>query len=416
MMRLGVWGSMLLASIGLCGCVEDEVEQRTTLRSCDGNRESTLHVMRDLDGATRAHALGNDGYLLFGGSSFDAGLRRLDANGELLEQIPNPSDMVPWITDVASFDDGSVILSGVVQDFTSEGGSQGWVGRLDASGSRAWELDVALERAQHLVLRALPDGGAIVAGFGSVTTSTLPDGEDAAVSDDAEAGNGLVSWMRISPTGEVVWQNGVEIYGPLTFTNQWYGAKLLTLGPEQTVKLVVQTRAGYVLITSDWDGESPQQTVLETRLAGGLIQSEALPDGRLAILSLRGGGVLTLVDPDGLVLSEHSYGRLQNAQPRALVLDAGREELIMGGSFRGDDEGQQRTWMVGVDLQGMQRWSITRDPIDLHYPDGNIDHVAPGQGPDVTDLAISPNGRMLAPGSSSFELSYFIVDPEGCHD
>jgi hypothetical protein len=416
MTRLGALSLTLWMGIGLSGCSlfgsEDEV-QHTALRACDSDHESTLNVTHRLDGAMRAIALGNDGYLLFARGNVGEGLLRLGASGGLLERIPNPSDLAPRIMDAARFDDDSLLLTGLIENYSEWDGSRGWVGRLDAEGTRAWELEVGPQPTHNVAVRALSDGSAIVAAVGSAGPSPEPDSEAEA---RGETVNGVVSWMRLSRDGDVLWERSLELEGPISSDRAWWGTKFLTLGPEQSLRLVVQSQAGLVLITSDWEGQGQEQTLLETRLTGGLVGTEVLPDGRLAILSGRAAAVLTLVDSDGSVLFEQIYGRLQSAQPEALAYHAEREELIIGGSFRGDDQGSERTWIIGVDLEGTERWSITRKPLGRLGSGETIQNLQVTQGPAVTDLAIAPNGRFLASGSSRSDLSYFIIDPEGCHD
>jgi hypothetical protein len=176
--------------------------------------------------------------------------------------------------------------------------------------------------------------------------------------------------------------------------------------------MAVATDEGIQLIEGTADGEWTQK-LLDTRLAVGVTDSASLPDGSLAITSTRSSGaVLTMIAPDGSVKWEKVFGQGEFAEGQAVAYNAGRNELLLGGSYRGSNGGTQRTWIIATDLDGNQTWELVREPVDFDI-DGNVASARDNQGPGITDIAVQPDGSFIATGQTS-NLSYFVVSADDC--
>jgi hypothetical protein len=311
---------------------------------------------------------------------------RVDASGNKGETLPISSELGPWVTDVAPTPDGGALISGTVGSFEFNS----WVGRVDANWQLAWEttLDVSTDE-----IALLPDGGAVVAGsYG-----------------ESEAGPTGISLARLDPSGNVVWQETLPLEG---FIPEWlWYAKRLSVRPDG-FRMLASTEEGIQLIDSTLDGELTQWPI-DSTLALTLTDSATLPDGRLAIASTRSSGaVLTVVASNGAVLWEKLFGQGTSAEGFAVAYNAGRNELLLGGSYRGTDGGTMRTWMVAADMDGNQTWEMVRTPIDFNI-DGYATATGDGQGPPITDIAVQPDGSFIATGETS-NLSYFAVSADDC--
>lgn len=91
-----------------------------------------------------------------------------------------------------------------------------------------------------------------------------------------------------------------------------------------------------------------------------------------------------------------------------------RAEIVLGGDHRGDDGGTIGTWIVATDLDGNQTWQLTREPLQMAGDD--VKRVARGRGPSISDLAVRPDGLILAQGRSSFQLLFLLLDTGSCPD
>ncbi len=187
----------------------------------------------------------------------------------------------------------------------------------------------------------------------------------------------------------------------------------MALTPDLEMRFVVPSTEGLVMIRSDLDGEFDSQ-LLDTTLAGYPSGSVALPDGRLAIGSTWApGAVLSVLNADGSVAWENKYGSAQDAEVAAIAYDATRNELLLGGAYRGNDHGTQRTWMIASDLDGNQTFEMTRKPQST-FGDGEIEEIFADRGPAIRGIAVSPSGQIAALGWTSRQLTYFLIEPGTC--
>jgi hypothetical protein len=404
-----VLGLMMLSGLALGGCSEadDAYPARETLSSCDAGRPTIFHVARDIEGAAQAVADEEDGYLLFRRGTFVAGVVRVDRDGDIVEELPNPSASIPFIQDAQSLADGQTILTGRLETFTTPPTTPGWVGKVNRQWDLQWETFVGPPRAQHVLARALPDGGAIVAG----TTWEDQTADEATNGDRDDA---FVA--RIGPEGQIVWDNRTRFAGSVPGDN-WRPPQTLILGADDRVRFIVQSEAGLLVLSSDLDGQEQLEQVLDTRLALGLIGVVTLPDGRLAIASNRNAAVLTIVDSEGQLLWEKTYDRDENVRVEGIVYNATRGELVLSGSSRDSGQSSMRTWMMAIDLDGEQTWRLEKEPMArAPRQDGDYVTVEPGRGPPLLGLSALQDGSVLALGASQMHLCYFTVAPGVCHE
>ncbi len=391
----------------VCGVSTPERRELSTssvsASRCDGERSSSLYLLKDLEGAAAGIALGEEGYALFSGGYVGRGVTTVGAAGELRQQLALQSVHVTELQDMVQMPDGSFVLSGYgVGLGDSFNGTRGWVGKVDRNWNPVWETEVGSPGAYTAFLAALPDGGVIAAG----TTWEAGLGEDPPPADWVPT----FFWERLNADGQVTWRHDQEIDGLDEFVIR---KSILALTPAQEVRIVVPSNQGLVMIRSDLDGAF-ESTVLETSLAlypSGIV---ALPDERIAIASSRApGAVLSVLNADGSVAWEKVYGAPQDAEANAVAYDPTRNELVLGGSYRGDDNGTQRTWLIATDLDGNQTFEMTRQPQST-YGDGEASEVEAGRGPGIDHLAVSPGGQILAVADTTFQLMYFLIGPEAC--
>ncbi len=391
----------------VCGVSTPERKELSTssvsASRCDADRRTSLHFVKDIEGAGRAIALEDHGYALFSPTAFSwEGVATVGVGGDLRQRLFLPSVHVSSLTDLVQMPDGSFVLSGVgVGLGDSFAGSRGWVGKVDANWNLVWEAEVGSPGANTAFLAALPDGGVIAAG----TTWALALAEDPPPADWVPT----FFWERLDADGQVIWRRDQEFEG---LDGYYVQKSILALTPALEARLVVPSNQGLVMIRSDLDGAF-ESMVLDTSLAQYPSGIVALPDERIAIASSRApGAVLTVLNADGSVAGEKVYGRPQDAEARAVAFDATRNELLLGGSYRGDDNGTQRTWLIATDLDGNQTFEMTRKPLsseDIHASD-----ITEGRGPEIEHIAVSPSGQILALGSTTSQLTYFLIDSQSC--
>lgn len=400
-------------ALGGFGCSQaDAPPQREALASCDDGRATVFHVARDVAGATQAVADGQGGYLLFRrGGEMTGGVVRVDHDGAVVEVLPNPSALTPFIQDVEPFLDGQAVLSGRLESLYVENSSTtptapGWVGKVNQEWQLLWEAQVGPPGTQHVLVRALPDGGAIVAG--TVWADQTSDDATKDARDDAFV-------ARVDPQGQLAWDHRISFAGSAPEDN-WRPPQTLMLGTDDRVRFVVQSEQGLLVLSSDLTGENPLQQLLDTRLALGLVGVAPLPDGRLAIASNRNAAVLTMVDSEGQVLWEKTYDRDQQAHVAGVTYSRTRKELVLSGALWSEGEGSS-SWMLATDLDGEQSWRMERAPMARAAgQDGDHVTVEPGRGPGLLGLAASPDGSVLVAGDSQTHLCFFTITPGACHE
>jgi outer membrane protein assembly factor BamB len=179
-------------------------------------------------------------------------------------------------------------------------------------------------------------------------------------------------------------------------------------------RVITTTWRGWVMVTASDSGDLVE-TVLDTKLALEPQDSVPLPGDRLAIASSSYDGlgtVVTVIASDGQVLWEQTYAAAQDAMARTIAYDPHRQQILFAGSYRGDDLGGTRTWMIATDLEGKQQWELTRLPPEVDI-DGNFTSLSANRGPRLHDVIVGADGRLLAIGDAP-ELSLFVVGSEQC--
>jgi hypothetical protein len=181
---------------------------------------------------------------------------------------------------------------------------------------------------------------------------------------------------------------------------------------ENAIRVVFATDDGIQLIESTLDGEWTQKQ-LDPPRALDISDSAALPDGRLVIASPESSGaVLMMIGADGSVQWEKLFGEGEGAQPDAVAYNAGRNEILLGGSYRGSGAGTPPTWIIATDLEGHQTWELRRTPVDDHL-DGFLKSIRGNQGPAIWDIAVQTDGSFIATGQTA-NLTYFMVSADDC--
>jgi hypothetical protein len=397
-MRARVLGGILALGLAISGCAGDDAfPDRESLTTCEDGRPTTFHALHDLEGADRVVADADAGFLLFRRRSFEGGMVYVGPDGRGAEEHSNPLSAATYLGDAAFFGGGGAMLAGV--EFSDS--TNGWMGRVGSHFELEWELPVELE-LMNIAVQVLPDEGAIVAG---TLRAERVDGNELAGHD--------LFWSRVDAAGKISWERRAQVsfearpWGPLTFA---VGA--------DSVRFVVETRAGLVLISSDLDGNDVQHRMLETRLALHLVAVVALPSGELVIVTnrttnqyLAAGVVLTIVDAAGNVLSERHVGKEERAQAKGVRFNPVRGEIIIFGS----DDWESRTWLRAANIEGELTWSLRREPLQRGGPNNDYDHVTvePDRGPELADVAVAPDGSLLAVGSA-MQLCYFVVGSGDC--
>jgi hypothetical protein len=339
------------------------------------------------------------GFLLWNGDAVGDGVLGLSHDGQLLRNHRQPSDLSPLLNAIRPLAEGSLLLAGSVEDFD---GLHGWVGKIDAAWNLTWETQLA-HTFDTSDLVALPDGGALVRG-GSFSDPDPPYGEFRPTRPADEW------WVRIAATGEVLWQRSVALTLPTNVGGR--PRKLMALTPDNQLRIAVVTADGTKLIVGALDGTS-EVLSLDTTMAD-VKSLLALPDGRLALAGNDSAGQprLALLEADGSLAWERSYGSLdqlgRGTELNAFAFDAARNELlVVGNVMRG-------SWMLAVSLAGDVDWELQRKPSLTNF-DGDVLRVRPGDGPELTDVAVAADGTVLASGFSNRGLVYFMVGAGSCN-
>jgi hypothetical protein len=384
--------------LALSGCAGDDAfPDRESLTTCEDGRPTTFYALHDLEGADRVVADADAGFLLFRRRSFAGGMVSVGPDGRGAEAHSNPLSAATYLGDAAFLQGGGAMLAGV--EFSDS--TNGWVGRVGPHFELEWELPVELDLT-NIAVQALPDAGAILAG--SFRTESVAGNE--------LAGHDLF-WSRIDAAGQVQWERRAQA----SFEAIARSALTFAVGLD-SVRFVVETAAGLALISSDLDGNNVQQRMLETRLALHLVAVVALPNGELAIVTNRttnqysaAGVVLTIVDAEGNVLREAYVGKEERSRAKGVRFNPVRGEIIMFGS----DGWESRTWLRAANLEGEPIWSLRREPLQRGGPNHDYDHVTVERerGPELADVAVAPDGSLLAVGSA-MQLCYFVVGSGDC--
>ncbi|MES1187100.1 MAG: hypothetical protein ABUL60_25010 [Myxococcales bacterium] len=323
-----------------------------------------------------------------------------------MREHPQPSQLSPLLNDAAPLANGSVLLTGSVEDFD---GPHGWIGKVDAAWNLSWETqldDATLVGSTEL--SPLPDGGALVRGA-FYKDAEPPRGERWTTRAADEW------WVRIAPTGELVWRQSASF--ALAFPTVTAGIRgpyrLMALTPDLQLRIAVATTDGVKLIFGGLDGTS-EVRALDTTVAD-VRSLVALPDGGLALAGndATGRPDIALLNPDGSLVWERSYGFIDahggGTWLDAFAFNAARNELVVVGSVGSG------SWMLALDLAGEPVWQLERAPSPTNI-DGDVLRVEAGEGPELTDVAVAPDGSLLATGFSNRGLVTFMVGAGSCGD
>ena len=333
-----------------------------------------------------------DRFLLLGPAL--AKVASVGSDGLSIHDWDAPSDLVPMLTQAVPRADGSFLLSGAVDDFD---GPHGWVGKVDPAWKLEWETELEDARIFPGNLAGLSDDGAIF------MSSLLP--ENAANPGPTTD----VVWTRLSSSGEVIWRQHV------TFDAQGGGWMGLTSEPDPRIIIVAADASS--LVVGDLDS-SYQIVPLQTSLTS-LVSAAMLPNGRLALVGHVGDNIggrgqvhMTMLELDGTVVWERDYGtgvdRGRTHVANGLVFNTARGELTLAGNNQ-----LYGSWLLATTLDGEPTWELNRkqNPTNI---DGEVWSVAADKGPILDDLAVSPDGTLLATGSSTQGLVYFVVGAGSC--
>ncbi len=405
MIRFAGFGSTLplgaLALALLAGCTEKVVvsDAQNSVTACDQGRPSKFVVAPREKGATAAVAGAAGDYYMFEFNPIEAKVRQVDATGNTLGVYGIASDLGPSVNNIAPTPDGGLMLGGSVESLS---GGAPWVGKVDAQWQLEWErtFDSSLPGEMQIVL--LPDGGAIV---GSVSSVVDWAGNTKGVAPPAISN---VWAARLDASGNLAWQRTFW-NSPPDWTADNVARVFLT---EDRVRIIFVAHDAITWIETAFTGTTSTRR-LDTTLALDPQDAVALPDGRLAIASSRqANAVMTMVSPDGSVEWEKTYGGGQDANPQTISYNRARDEILLGGDYRGADGGTSRTWIIATDLDGNQTWQLVRAPMAENL-DGQVAAATRGRGPMISDIATQPDGSFIAPCWTT-DLSFFIVGADAC--
>jgi hypothetical protein len=344
------------------------------------------------------------GFLLSFGDYFQSEVLGLSRDGQPLRHHGQPSELSPLFNKTVPLADGSVLLAGSVEDFD---GLHGWIGKVDAAWNLSWETQLE-DRTRFDVtdMIALSDGGAIVVGA-FFTDADPPPAEWSTT----RAGDEW--WVRIAPTGEVVWRQAASFTLALpTGVGGIRGPRrIVALTPDMELRIAVVSTDGIKLIFGGLDGTSEVRSV-DTSLAD-VRSLLALPDGRLALAGNDAAGQprIALLEADGTPVWDRLYGFVHEYGSgtvlNAFTFNAARNELLLVGDVEGG------SWLLVLDLAGEPVWEVKRKPSPTNI-DGDVLRLRAGEGPELTDVAVAPDGSLLAPGFSNRGLVYFMVGAGSC--
>lgn len=391
--------ALLALALGGCGGNEEEVDTGTITAtgSCGGTLETRFVRAKGVTSARRVAAATLEHFLFL--DSFEPRVVRTRWDGERVDTLTVASVLGEGVEldDAVAHPDGRVTFAGrfwAGPDPGREDNARVWVGEVDEDGSLVWEhaYDTTSDYAwAFTAIEPVEDGGYAVLSTPGPQTEPLADGGYSVVAPKQ------LEWMRLDAGGEVLWQRQAST--ALSET----GSEALVVTAEQQLCLVATADSGVLLITSGLDGEFTEH-VVESQLAVWVGDAVALPDGNVAIVSGRAyAAVVTVVTTTGELVWEASYGGLQQARAEAIAHNAAREEIVIGGAFRGDDLGWKRTWMIGLGLDGEPRWEYSRPPSE----DANL-------SPTIQDLLVGPQGQLVGLGFGEADLTYVIVGPGTC--
>lgn len=372
----------------------------TVVEACDERRPTRLGYASGVLGNRRAAAAGDGTFFLFYPGTQTQDVVRVDTDGHVLQQLAVPSDRVGSITDLIVLPSGTVVVAGDAPDTS---GPKAWVGALDVNWNLVWEQTLGGAGGAQVDLALLPSGD-----FFAAAVAQWPD-----VLDLPEEQRQDVLLALLGEEGDVRWEKSLRFSGYDGFS---WGERRLTLSGEEA-RVVVPTEDGIRVVVGRPDGTTDDMA-LDTTLAGGVSGVTALPTGRFAVASYgkaQGGAVIAVIEADGSVAWEQVYEKAGSAAPSAIAYDSKRKQIVLAGDYRADGD-EARTWMIATDLEGEQQWQLVRDPQRSGSEDAHIDGVAAGEGPTVAGLAIDPDGNIVAPAQSTFELSFFVIRGGVCEE
>ena len=142
------------------------------------------------------------------GSTDDAWIFRLNANGEVLWEKVFGGSFVNIAASVAVMPDGGIVAAGITGQRKHHGslteGGNAWVVRLSSSGDLLWEKRIGEDSIKLTAVAALPDGGVIAAGAKDYPT--------------------YQAWLfRLNSDGKLLWEK------PIAAGEHRWGTKIVVL-------------------------------------------------------------------------------------------------------------------------------------------------------------------------------------------
>jgi hypothetical protein len=141
-------------------------------------------------------------------------------------------------------------------------------------------------------------------------------------------------------------------------------------------------------------------------------QIMALPGGGFALAN--GLSKLAQLDAGGSLVWQRDYanenGEFEQNSTDAAAFNSARQELVLVGR-----NAQGGSWLRALDLAGNPSWelSLREQAVNVNN-DGHIEQLSSGHGPQLHDVAVGPDGSLLATGFPG-DLVYLWVGAGSCH-
>lgn len=368
------------------GETEAALEGVQRVDACHAGRPTSLVLVPGRAGALQPFGNGDQGFLI---ADFMSQVRRVSRDGRPGAAQSEPSELLPQISELAPSPDGSTLLAGSVEDFD---GRHAWVAKVDANWSLSWERQLAPTSASAVDVAVLPDGGAVVLSFRQEEQPDVTEKSSEAI------------WTRVSPTGEVIWQQQEAFQAPANELG--WGATALALTDALELRILVTTKDGSRVIFGSLDGEKDARALdvsMET-----FTHILALPGGGFALVSNDSHMVATDAAGSAVWARAHATGTgdLEHVLVYGAAFDEARQELVLVGANAWDG-----SWMQALDLEGHPTWELSLLP-QVSLADGRT-VLRSGQGPRLNAVAVGPEGSLLATGIPG-DLEYLWVGGGSC--
>lgn len=344
---------------GLLSAVPTTVEHHP---ACDNERSTEVTYIDlgyDFTAGSAANRLipeSTSGFLLFGVTQ---DFYRIDAAGNLVRTLSPPKSSFDSISlvrdDAILLDDGSMILSGHVQD-------RAWVGKVDAAWNTVWEHWLDTKSVVPTIIVAAADGGAVVLaqqgndpGNGSQVTVTS------------------TSWTRIAPEGDISWQHQEATTSP----------GIVALGGEN-IRIAFNEDDGIHVLDCDLDGNYDLAPLVRAGAKLTASRLLRLPNDRVGLAY--NGGFLVLDQGNQLIWDHSTEIVVHDA-----AYDPQSEQLYLVG-FAGPQDGG--TGAERLSLAGDSTWSFSREMWPPGSSRAKLDVNRYGYG--LTQAAVDAAGHVAA--------------------